>query len=155
MAVCLFCVRVVLCVGSGLATGWSPVQRVLQTVYRIKKLKKRPRSTGAVERERERERETHYMVLFGCFQISLLLPAALLVWLAKKQNFEHYSQNTYISQYIIHSTALLFKTYCVLYMIWDTLNLQWKLTLKQLTSFLRAFYIKYSSNCFEKGRFSA
>jgi hypothetical protein len=40
----LFCVCIVLCVGSGLATGWSPVQGVLPTVYRIKKLKKRPRS---------------------------------------------------------------------------------------------------------------
>jgi hypothetical protein len=35
----LFCV----CVGSRLATGWSPVQGVLPTVYRIKKLEKRPR----------------------------------------------------------------------------------------------------------------
>jgi hypothetical protein len=33
----------ILCVGSGLATGRSPVQGVLPTVYRIKKLKKRPR----------------------------------------------------------------------------------------------------------------
>jgi hypothetical protein len=40
----LFCVCVALCVGSGLASGWSPVQGVLPTVYRIKKLKKRPRS---------------------------------------------------------------------------------------------------------------
>jgi hypothetical protein len=39
----LFCVCVVLCVGRGLATGLSPVQGVLPTVYRIKKLKKRPR----------------------------------------------------------------------------------------------------------------
>jgi hypothetical protein len=41
MDVCvyLFCVCVVLCVGSGLATGWSPAQGVLPTVYRIKKLK--------------------------------------------------------------------------------------------------------------------
>jgi hypothetical protein len=37
---CLFCVSVVLCVGRGLATGWSPVQGVLSTVYRIKKLEK-------------------------------------------------------------------------------------------------------------------
>jgi hypothetical protein len=43
MDVCvrLFCV--VLCVGRGLVMGWSPVQRVLPTAYRIKKLKKRPR----------------------------------------------------------------------------------------------------------------
>jgi hypothetical protein len=33
-----------LCVGSGLATNWSPVQGVLPIVYRIMKLKKRPRS---------------------------------------------------------------------------------------------------------------
>jgi hypothetical protein len=39
----LFCVYVVLCVGSGLATGLSPVQEVLQTVYRIKKVKKQRR----------------------------------------------------------------------------------------------------------------
>jgi hypothetical protein len=37
-------VCVVLCVGSGLATGWSLVQGVLPTVYRINKLKNRPRS---------------------------------------------------------------------------------------------------------------
>jgi hypothetical protein len=41
------CVRllhacVVLCVGSGLASGWSPVQGVLPTVYRMKRLQKRP-----------------------------------------------------------------------------------------------------------------
>jgi hypothetical protein len=42
MDVCvrLFCVCVVLYVGSGLAMGSSPVQGVLPTVYWIKKLKK-------------------------------------------------------------------------------------------------------------------
>jgi hypothetical protein len=35
----LFCVCG-LCVGNSLATGWSPVQGVLQTVYTIKELKK-------------------------------------------------------------------------------------------------------------------
>jgi hypothetical protein len=42
MDVCvrLFCVCVVLYVGSGLATDWSLVQGVLSTVYRIKKLKR-------------------------------------------------------------------------------------------------------------------
>jgi hypothetical protein len=39
----VFCVCVMLCVGSGLATVWSPVQGVLQTVYRITKLKKEAR----------------------------------------------------------------------------------------------------------------
>jgi hypothetical protein len=32
----LFCVRVLLCIGSGLATGWSPVNGVLPTVYRLR-----------------------------------------------------------------------------------------------------------------------
>jgi hypothetical protein len=46
MNVCvrLFCVCVALCVGRGVATGWFPVQGVLPTVYRIKKLKKPSRS---------------------------------------------------------------------------------------------------------------
>jgi hypothetical protein len=41
MNVCvhLFCVCVVLCRGRGLAIGWSPIQRVLLTVYKIKKRK--------------------------------------------------------------------------------------------------------------------
>jgi hypothetical protein len=40
MDVCvgLVCVCVVLCVGTDLATGWSPVKGDLPTVYRIKKL---------------------------------------------------------------------------------------------------------------------
>jgi hypothetical protein len=33
------CVRVVLCVSSGLATGWSPVQGVLPTVYGLRNWK--------------------------------------------------------------------------------------------------------------------
>jgi hypothetical protein len=33
ICVLLFCVCVVLCVGNGLAIGWSPVQGVLPTVY--------------------------------------------------------------------------------------------------------------------------
>jgi hypothetical protein len=40
----LFCVCVVLCVGSGLTTGSSLVPGVLPTVYRIKELKERPKS---------------------------------------------------------------------------------------------------------------
>jgi hypothetical protein len=50
MDVCvqLLCVGVVLYVGSVLATDWSLVQGVLPTVYRIKKLKKRPRSNRRI-----------------------------------------------------------------------------------------------------------
>jgi hypothetical protein len=41
MDVCvhLFCVCVVLCAGSGLATGWSPVQGILPTVCRLRNWK--------------------------------------------------------------------------------------------------------------------
>jgi hypothetical protein len=42
MSVCSFCVCAVLCVSSGFATGWSPAEGVLPTVYKITKLKKRP-----------------------------------------------------------------------------------------------------------------
>jgi hypothetical protein len=43
MAVCvhLFCVCAVLCAGRGLAPGWSPVQGVLPTVWKVKRLKKK------------------------------------------------------------------------------------------------------------------
>jgi hypothetical protein len=39
----------ILCVGRGCATGWSPVQGVLPTLYRIKKLKKRPRPNKGLQ----------------------------------------------------------------------------------------------------------
>jgi hypothetical protein len=35
MSVCVYSVYIVLCVGSGLATGWSTVQGVLPTPYRL------------------------------------------------------------------------------------------------------------------------
>jgi hypothetical protein len=40
----LFCVYVVLCADSGLATGWSTVQGVLPTVYKTTKVKKATRA---------------------------------------------------------------------------------------------------------------
>jgi hypothetical protein len=48
MDVCvrLFCVYVVLCVGSGLATGWSPAQGVLPTVYRLRNWKSKQSPQG-------------------------------------------------------------------------------------------------------------
>jgi hypothetical protein len=45
ICVLLFYVCVVLCVGRGLATGWFPVQGGLPSVYKIRILKRRPRST--------------------------------------------------------------------------------------------------------------
>jgi hypothetical protein len=38
MSVCVYSVFVLSCVGSGLATGWSPLQGVLRNMYRNKKL---------------------------------------------------------------------------------------------------------------------
>jgi hypothetical protein len=46
MSVCVYSVFVLSCVGSCLVTGWSPVQGDLETLYRIKKLKKWPRPKG-------------------------------------------------------------------------------------------------------------
>jgi hypothetical protein len=45
-SLCVF----VLCVGTSLATGWSPVLKVLPIMYSSKKLKKRPRQNGTIKR---------------------------------------------------------------------------------------------------------
>jgi hypothetical protein len=73
MSVGVYSVFVLFCVGRGLATGWSPVQGVLQTVYRINKLKKRPRSKGLYShRESERNqrrrsgRDIHHAMESKC-----------------------------------------------------------------------------------------
>jgi hypothetical protein len=54
MSVCVYCVFALSCVGSGFATDWSPVQGVLLTVYRIKKVKSGlgPKGYRSIERER-------------------------------------------------------------------------------------------------------
>jgi hypothetical protein len=52
MSMCVYSVFVLSCVGSGLATGLSPVQGVLLTVYRIKKLKERPRCNNGLQSHR-------------------------------------------------------------------------------------------------------
>jgi hypothetical protein len=49
MSLFVYAVCVALCVSSGFAAGSFPVQGVLSTVYRIKKLKKRPRFTRFVK----------------------------------------------------------------------------------------------------------
>jgi hypothetical protein len=51
MDVCsrLFCAFAVPCISSGLLTGWSPVQGVPPTVYRIMILKKRPESNKGLQ----------------------------------------------------------------------------------------------------------
>jgi hypothetical protein len=56
MDVCarLFCVCVVLCVRSGHATGWSPVQGVQPTVYRWKS-GQGPKGCRVIQSERERD----------------------------------------------------------------------------------------------------
>jgi hypothetical protein len=63
----------ILCVGTGLATGWSPVQGVLPTVYRIKKLKKRPRSKGLYS-HKERESTLTFLQCWTSEFIICLLP---------------------------------------------------------------------------------
>jgi hypothetical protein len=73
MDVCvrLFCLCVILCVGSGLVTGCSLVQRVLPTVYRTKKLKTRPRCNKRAA-ELQRDRYSIDFQLFLALRCSLL-----------------------------------------------------------------------------------
>jgi hypothetical protein len=60
MSVCVYSVFVLSCVGSGLATGWSPIQGVLLTVLRLRKWSETKRFTGALcssgSNRKERER---------------------------------------------------------------------------------------------------
>jgi hypothetical protein len=70
-SVCVYSVCVVPCVGSGLATGWSPVQGVLPIVYRIKKLKNRLRSKGLYN---HRERDINFISWFPLLQQSWISP---------------------------------------------------------------------------------
>jgi hypothetical protein len=51
---CAFILFVLSCVGSGLASGWCPVRGDMQTLCRIKKLKK----VAKVQRDLEPSRET-------------------------------------------------------------------------------------------------
>jgi hypothetical protein len=67
MIVCVYSLYVVLCVGSDLATGSFSVQGVLSTVYRIKKLKKQPRSKGLLS-----HRERKCVIAHLCRQVSYL-----------------------------------------------------------------------------------
>jgi hypothetical protein len=50
----------ILCVGSGLATDWSPVQEVLETVYRTKKLKKRRRPNKGLYSHNNNNSNNHW-----------------------------------------------------------------------------------------------
>jgi hypothetical protein len=78
MDVCvrLFYVCVVLCTGSGLATGWSPIQGVLPTVCRINKLKngQGPKGCRAIERERESYCGTAPLVQLELAHLPFTLP---------------------------------------------------------------------------------
>jgi hypothetical protein len=58
----LFCVCVVLCVGSGLATGWSHIQGVLPTVYGIRNWKSCQSPTKGLQSHRL---DTHRLCLWG------------------------------------------------------------------------------------------
>jgi hypothetical protein len=60
-------VCVVLCVDSGLTTGWSPFQGVLPTLYRLRNCKsgQGPKGYRAIEKERERKWQDGPVILLG------------------------------------------------------------------------------------------
>jgi hypothetical protein len=62
----LFCVCAALCAGSGLAMGWSPIQGVLSTVQKIKKLKKRPRPNKAPWSHKQTDRQIDVVLTYVC-----------------------------------------------------------------------------------------
>jgi hypothetical protein len=81
VCVSLLCVCVVLCVGSGLATGWSPVRGVLPAVYKGKKVKlpyNRPwRPIGLLDVEAPTfSRPSAHTWWFGCqpYALAILYP---------------------------------------------------------------------------------
>jgi hypothetical protein len=59
MSVCVYSVYIVLCVDCDLAKGWSPVQGVLPTVYRINKLKRRPRPNIGLQSHNNNNNNNH------------------------------------------------------------------------------------------------
>jgi hypothetical protein len=56
----------ILCIGRGLATGWSPVQGVLPTVYRITKVKKRPRPNKGLYSHNNNNNNNNNSIYFTC-----------------------------------------------------------------------------------------
>jgi hypothetical protein len=87
MSVCVYSVCVVLCVSSGLAMDWSPVQGVLPTVHRIKKLE----SSKVQRRAVDRYIDYHVIVtsikvwiLFRHTHVHLLQFCALATWFNAK-----------------------------------------------------------------------
>jgi hypothetical protein len=73
MFMCVYSVGVVLCVGRGLAMGCSPVQGVLPTVYRIKKLKKNGQGPTEDSRSIDRHERTGPMVGLYVFSLHAVL----------------------------------------------------------------------------------
>jgi hypothetical protein len=75
----LFHICVVLCVGRGLAMGWSPVWGVLLTAYRIKKLKKW--SKPNIGLQSHNNNNCNSLAKYFCMKISCLLPSGYLLGL--------------------------------------------------------------------------
>jgi hypothetical protein len=91
----LVCFFVVLSVGSGLATGWSADQGVLPIVYRIKKLKRQPRSNKrAVEPETDKVSYI-YMALLNRAFIFCPICMLILVWHAAQPSAYTSHRNTH------------------------------------------------------------
>jgi hypothetical protein len=75
-SVCVYSVCVVLCVGRGLARGWSPVQWALPTVYRITKLHGLSPPANYTDRATAscRRSDCQFLRIEGCHVVSVTDP---------------------------------------------------------------------------------
>jgi hypothetical protein len=90
------CLRAfILCVGISLVTGWFPIQGVLQTVYRIKKLKKWPRPKGLYS-----HREYYYVG--AIHRLSSLKLLSFGNWFHLCHQVNRISEKTYCADSSVH-----------------------------------------------------
>jgi hypothetical protein len=110
----LFCVCVVLCVGSGLETGWSPVQGVLPTVYMITKLKKAAR---AQQRAIEPLMNEYFFLLYHTLMINYV-PYLYWVGSACVSHFGELMSRGYVGFWVlvcVWAWVVLWGCVCTLY----------------------------------------
>jgi hypothetical protein len=99
MDVCvrLFCVRVVLCVSSGLASFWSPIQEVLPTKIKETKVKRRVSRTPYVPSGSNRN-PFNVTNEISRFDILVRVLVHLMIGEISKRNVAHYFSTVKLSK---------------------------------------------------------